>query len=440
MVHVQRRVSASRRVAQFCALIGAIGTVACTAERTVKPIIPHYVPVAQFTPLAFTADVNLATGRVAIAPPVAAGPGVPTLSLEAPSAPSLSLLGAEAVRLIPSNYHASEVGAFAPNKIRVSFDVTIENKLPYVALTTPTWPAPPASGVILFPLDYVVTTTPGDVTGGDSNIVIVEVQAAGMIVPSVEWNGSGATGSGSPFSFFNDIGCTQVTSNECFRWEAFDLSIAPLTTSTTRTVGFDIDASVAQFRTRLIVAADLLAATLLTPARISGTVSSPTAGSLSGVRVTATTGQFALTSASGDFALLGFDPGLVTLTLSGLPSGCTAPQDLSVSLAAGDSKVADFVVTCDVATGMITGTLTSSIGGVPIAGATILASTGGSAVTTASGVFTIGVAGAGAGTVTVSGLPAGCSLATTPYTLQVGGALTLDLVATCPTVPDPGMQ
>lgn len=424
--------------ARACAIVSALLICACKPETPVKPVVPAFVPVAQFAPMAFIADVNLKTGRIVITAPEMAGPGVPTLSLEGPVKPTLSLLGAEAVRLVPTNYHASEVGAFAPNKIRVSFDVTIENKLPYVALTTPTWPQPPAAGVILFPLDYQVTTTPADVNGGDGTGVVVTLPNTGQIAPSIDWDGTGASGSGSPYSFFNDIGCTEATSNDCFRWEAFGLSIAPGTASSTRTVGFDIDASVAQFRSRMIVAADLEAATLLSSAQITGAVTSPTAGSMSGVRVTATTGQTTVTDAAGLFRLRSLTPGVVRLTLSGLASTCVAPPEQSVALAAGDSVVADFVVVCDVPTGMITGTLTSSNGGAPIAGATILASTGGSAITSAAGTYTIAAAGAGVGSVSVQAMQAECRLEPVAYTLQRGGAVSLDLVATCLPPAGPG--
>ncbi len=440
MAHGVQRVLALRHAAQICAIMVALCMTACTSERTVKPVIPGQVPRSQFEPLAFTADINLRAGRVTIAPPAAAGPGVPTLSLEGPAQPILSLLGAEAVRLVPSNYQASQVGAFAPNKIRVTFDVTIENKLPYVALTTPTWPQPPAVGVILFPLDYVVTTTPGDVTGGGGNGVIVEQPVAGAIVPSVDWNGTGATGSGSPFSFFNDVGCTAATSDECFRWEAYDLTIQPTSGSSTRTVGFDIDASVAQFRTRMIVAADLKEATLLAPARVSGLVTSSLGGPLSGVRVTATTGQSVTTTVSGTYTLNGLTPGAIAVVLSNLPVGCTIPPAQPLSLAEGGSAVADFLVTCAAQTGIITGTLVSSPGGAPVVGATVIASTGGSAVTSASGAFSIPAAGAGSGTLSVSNLLAGCSITPVPFVLQFGGALTVDLVAACPAPVGTGNQ
>jgi hypothetical protein len=61
----------------------------------------------------------------------------------------------------------------------------------------------------------------------------------------------------------------------------------------------------------------------------------------------------------------------------------------------------------------------------------VASSTGGTAVSGASGAFMIGAAGSGTGTVTVTGLPAGCSVTAVPFVLQIGGALTLDLVADC---------
>ena len=140
--------------------------------------------------------------------------------------PDLSLLGGEAVRLIPSNFQASAVGAFIPGKVRVQFDIVIENKLPGINFITPTWPTPPSPGVILVPLEQVVTTTPGGVTGGDGNEVIVELPSYGLVEPSIDWSGAGTAGSGAPFSFFNDTNCGLATSNDCFRWEAYTSPVA----------------------------------------------------------------------------------------------------------------------------------------------------------------------------------------------------------------------
>lgn len=436
MMFHERRVSAGRRSARACIAALAVSVTACEADRAVTLSFPEPTPASQFAPLAFVADVNVRTGQVAITAPSAAAIGGPTLSLDGSGRPALSLLGGEVVRLIPTNYVALPVGTFAPGKIRVTFDVTIENKLPFVSLTTPTWPHPPTQGVIMFPLEYFAAPSPGDTTGGGDTTVV----NAGAVVPSVDWNGTGAAGSGAPFSFFNDVGCAGVSTGECARWMAYDLRILPTSMSSTRTVGFDIDATVDRFTTRMIVAADLVSVPPLVPAKIFGFVISSAGGPLAGVRATVTTGQSATTSASGTYAITGLPAGPMSVTLANLPSGCTAVDPRAVVLVAGDSTIADFVVTCSVQTGLVTGTLTALEGGAPIGNATVVSSTGGSAVTDAAGVYTIPAANAGSGTLSVSGLLAGCSVTPVPFVLQPGGAVTMDLLATCPTVPATGTQ
>jgi hypothetical protein len=439
------RASASRRLTTAIVAVGTLFTTACATEHSIAPQLPGNAPVSQFKPLAFTADVDLRTGKVIITDPSATTKNGPTLSVGGEERPNLSLLGGEAVRLVPSNYTASAVGAFAPNKVRVTFDVSIENKLPGVKFITPTWPVPPAPGVILFPLDYVVTTTPGGVTGGDGNTVIVEQPSYGGIVPSIDWNGTRATGSGAPFNFFNDTDCAAAASNDCFRWEAFDLEIQPLTGSTKQTVGFDIDASVAQFRTRMIVAADLAAAAAVAPGTINGTVSSPARGLLQGVTVNVSSGQTGTTAANGTYSIGAVNAGSRTVTLSNLPAGCTAPAAQTVSVTSGGTTTADFLtVVCTGLPGTINGTIRSNQGNTPIAGATVSASNGGgtpvTAVTSATGTYTLPNVASGAGTLTITTLPAGCTAAATPYALTSGGTSTVDVTASCPIVVGPGYQ
>ena len=440
------RASVSRRLTTAIVAVGALFTTACATERAAtSPVIPGNSPVAQFKPLAFTADIDLRTGKVVIAAPTAGTKNGPTLSVGGAESPNLSLLGGEAVRLVPSNYTASAVGAFTPNKIRVTFDVSIENKLPGVKFITPTWPTPPAAGVILFPLDYTVTTTPGGVTGGDGNVVIVEQPSYGGVEPSIDWNGTRAAGSGAPFNFFNDAVCTAGPTSDCFRWEAFDAEIQPLTGSTKQTVGFDIDASVAQFRTRMIVAADLAPAAAVAPGTISGTVSSPVRGALSGVTATVSSGQTGITSATGAYSIAAVNAGSRTVTLSNLPAGCTAPAAQTVSIASGANTVVDFTnVVCTGLPGTINGTLRSNQGNTPIANATISASNGGgapvTATTSATGTYSLANVAAGTGTLTITALPAGCTATSPAYTLTSGGTTTVDVTASCPVVVGPGYQ
>ena len=431
------RVRSTRRFASALVAMSSVFIAACASDTSVSaPVLPGDAPQAQFRPLAFTADINTKTGKISITAPTAStNLNGPTLSIGGVESPNLSLLGGDAVRLIPSNYAASAVGAFAPGKIRVTFDVIIENKLPGVRFITPTWPVAPAAGVILFPLDYVVTTTPGGVTGGDGNEVIVEQPRFGVVNPSIDWSGNGAPGSGAPFNFFNDTDCSLATSNDCFRWEAFDAEILPLTTSSVRTIGFDIDATVGQFRTRMIVAADLAAAGAVAPGTISGTVTSSVRGPLAGVTVTASSGQTTVTSATGAYTLAAVNPGSRTVTLSNLPAGCTAPAAQTVSVTSGGSSVANFAVTCTGLPGVISGTITSDNAGQLLPGVTVTASTGGSAVTSATGAYSIAAAGPGAGTLVLTGLPAGCVAPTAAYTLASGGSATVDVLVDCPVPP-----
>ncbi len=435
------RASVARRFTSALVAMSTVFIGACASEKGVAPVVPGEAPPSQFRPLAFTADINTKTGKISITAPTATTANAPTLSTGGAEAPNLSLLGGEAVRLIPSNYQASAVGAFAPGQIRVTFDVLIENKLPGVRFITPTWPVSPAAGVILFPLDYVVTTTPGGVTGGDGNEVIVEQPRFGAVRPSIDWSGTGAAGSGAPYSFFNDTDCSLATSNDCFRWEAFDVQIEPLTTSSVRTVGFDIDATVGQFRARMIVAADLAAAGVVAPGTVSGTVTSPTRGALTGVTVTASSGQTAVTAAGGAYTLAAVNPGSRTITLSNLPAGCTAPAAQTISVTSGANTVANFAtVVCTGLPGVISGTITSDNVGQLLPGVTVTASTGGTATTDATGAYSIASAGPGAGTLVLTGLPAGCVAPSAPYTLLSAGTATVNVLVDCPVPPTPGYQ
>lgn len=442
MAVLASRHSLTRRITSTVATLAALFTAACSGEKApVNPSLPGTGPAATFRPLAFTADVNLRTGVVNITAPNASTANAPTLSLGGVEAPALSLLGGEAVRLIPSNYQASAVGAFAPGLIRVTFDVVIENKLPGIRFITPTWPVSPAAGVILFPLENVVTTTPGGVTGGDGNDIIVEQPSYGRIVPSIDWNGSGAAGSGAPYSFFNDADCSLATSNDCFRWEAYDLEVLPApATSSVRTIGFDIDPTVGQFRARMVVAADLAPAGAVLPGTINGTVTSPARGALSGVTVVVSGGATSTTSATGSYSITTVAPGTRTVSLSTLPAGCTAPAAQSVGVGSGSTNTVNFTVDCTGLPGTIAGIVTRSNDGSPLANVTVAASGGSSTTTSATGAYSLTGVAAGAGTLTVTGAPAECTPAPEAYSLSSGGSITENIVVTCSAPPTPGYQ
>lgn len=419
-------------------------SLACSDERgTSGPQLPgNPPPNPQIKSAAFIADVNLITGVVKISPPVSTvTPGLsaslagPARSLHAGDL-NYSILAGDAVEITASNMVASAQGAFAPGKVRVTFDVNVTNRLSSVELITPTFPTPPAgvSGVILFPYENVVTTTNGGVsTGGDGTDVIVELPSQGAIEAAISWDGA-------PHNFFNDAGCT-AGSSDCYRYEAFAQPLAAGGTSEARVVGFDIDATVHQFRARLIVTADLRNSQGSPTGTISGSVTSPQRGALSGVVVTAQSGNFTgTTGGAGAYSIASVTTGPKTVWLSGLPAGCTNPGSQSVTVTSGGTATANFVVQCDVPAGTINGTISSSQGG-GLSGVSVSATpTGGAAVgpvfSSATGAYSLGgvpVAGGGTGNLALANLPANCTNpGAIPYSgLTDGGTIVVDVTVSC---------
>lgn len=433
-----RPARATRRIATAITTLAAVFTAACAGEKPVAPVLPENPVVTQFKPLSFVADVDTRLRTVKItAPSAGTANSAPTLSLDGIEGPVLSLLGGEAVRIVPiaGTYNASLSGAFEPNRIRVTFDVLIENKLPGISFITPTWPVAPAAGVVLFPLDYVVTTTSGGVTGGDGNEVIVELPSRGQVTPSIQWDGA-------PYSFFNDADCSLAVSNDCFRWQAFDATILPLATSRVETIGFDMDASVGQFRVRMIAAADLAPAGPITPGTVQGVVSSAIRGPLNNVTVAVSGNGSDATDAAGAYAVTGVNPGTRTVSVSNLPAGCSAVADQSVAVTSGGTTTANFAVSCTGLPGVIGGIVTRDYDNGPLANVTVTSSTGGSDVTDAAGAYSITGVAAGAGTLSI-GAVAGetCSpLAPVAYTLLSAGAVTRDISVDCQAPLPPGYQ
>ncbi|MBP7548943.1 MAG: carboxypeptidase regulatory-like domain-containing protein [Gemmatimonadaceae bacterium] len=427
----------TRRIATALTGFAALFAAACAGEKPASPVLPESPVVTQFKPLSFIADVDTRTRSVRITAPSVSTANAPTLSIGGVEAPALSLLGGEAVRIVPiaGSYNASLPGAFEPNRIRVTFNVLIENKLPGISFITPTWPVAPAAGVILFPLDYAVTTTSGGVTGGDGNEVIVELPSRGQVTSSPEWDGA-------PYSFFNDADCSLATSNDCFRWQAFDAAILPQSTSRIETIGFDMDASVGQFRVRMIAAADLAPAGPIVPGTVAGSVTSPVRGALENVTVSVSGNGSDATDATGAYSVGGVNPGTRTVSVSNLPAGCSAVADQSVSVASGATTTANFSVTCTGLPGVIGGIVTRDYDGAPLANVTVTSSTGGSDVTDAAGAYSIAGVAAGAGTLSI-GAVAGetCSpLAPVAYSLPSGGTVTSDIVVDCQAPLAPGYQ
>lgn len=437
-------------------LLSACGKDAVEPARPNIPGTPE--PVAGLRRAAFIVDINKNTGQVRITQAEnGATLGSPSGALvtngvrgaiEAPTGIGGirgSILAGDVVQLTASNYRASAVGAFTPGKVRVQVDINITNRLNGVELITPTFPTPPAgvSGVLLFPFEITVPTTSGGVSvGGDGTEVTFEQPNRGLAESSVDWDGDGTTGSGSPFNFFNDAVCSP-TANDCYRWEAF-APVASGSTSEARTIGFDIDPTVGNFRARLIVAADLRNSGPPPVGTVAGSVTSPQRGALTGVTVNVSGGFTGTTAAAGAYSIADVNTGPRTVSLSNLPAGCTAPALQAVTVSASTTSTVDFSVTCSVPSGTITGSVLSSLGGGAAGTQVIVTPTGGTALApvtaSAAGAFTVAgvpVGAAGTGTIAFANLPAGCTNpGPQPYTgLTDGASISVGVTFTCTPPP-----
>ena len=437
------------RVLATAALLGIVG---CAGQdKAAGPVLPPAPPDnPQLVQAAFIFHVNTTTGRVDISAPqstlngFASGPARSGLG-----GPSFSLIGGDAINLTASNFSASAVGQFSPGKVRVRFDLNVTNELSSVQLITPTFPPPPpgVSGILIFPFATHVTVTSGGVSvGGSGDSLIIELPNRGEVAPSTDWDGDGTAGSGAPFNFFNDTGCP-AGSNDCYRWEAFAQPLAAGATTAARTVGFDIDPTVANFSAKIIVAADLQNSGPAPTGTVAGRVSSPQRGALSGVTVTVTTGGFTgATDGLGSYSIANVTTGPKTVALSNLPSGCTTPAAQTTTVSGGATSTVDFSVTCTAPSGSVTGTITrsgtgtQSLDGTVITATPAAAGTSPASTTLAAGALTYTIngvqigsgTGAGNGSVALSNLPAGCTSAAGSYTgLVLGGSATVNFTVNC---------
>lgn len=428
------------RVGQRFATLASVATLlafaACNSDSPVgaTPQLPQNPVVPpQYRGAAFIMDVSPLKKTIKItAPTTTIGKSrvSESGSLLVGDGPDLSLLGGDVIDLTATNYVAGAVGASVPGKVLVTFDLTVNNKLAGIQLVTPTFPTPPSgvTGLQLFPFEISVTTTAGGVTTV-GNEVIVTSPRFGAVIPSNDW-------SGAPHNFFNDIGCP-ATANDCFRYEPFG-TIAPLGASTAQTVGFLIDPTVGDFRVKMIVAADLNATTTPTPGTISGSVTSPQLGALNNVSVSVSGGFSGTSNATGAYSIANVATGSRTVSISNLPSGCTAPASQNVTVASGGTNTVNFTVTCSVPTGSISGTVTSSLGG-GLAGVQVTVTpTGAGALaavaTSASGTYTVASVPTvpATGAITLANLPANCTNpGPTAYSGMTTGGLTTNILVTC---------
>jgi hypothetical protein len=432
-----------RRVSALTALLALGACAEQNAPAPVAPVLPGVSAIpTQYRGAAFIMDVSSTRRTVRITAPSSSINSRLNPNVLAGDA-NYSLLGGDAIELLTSNFQAGALGAVAPNKILITFDMQILNKLAGLRLDTPTFPTPPSgvTGVQAFPFEISVTSSAGSV-GSSGNEVVVTTPRGGVVEPSSDW-GNLPLGDGNNHNFFNDVGCT-ATSNDCFRYEPF-AAIGPQGTSAAQRVGFLIDPTVGDFRAKIIVAADLAPAVAAAPGTVDGTVTS-NIGPVSGATISVTGGFSGASSATGTYSIGSVTSGPnKTVSISNLPAGCTANQAsfTNLTVPAAGTLTQNFVLTCAVPTGGITGTITKQQDGSALVGVSVVVTPNAgaalAAVTTAANggynraaVPTIPNNGA----ITLSNLPAGCVNAG-PYTytgLTTGG-LVRDIVVSCPPAP-----
>lgn len=218
---------AVRRIA--CVLVLALAA-ACSGEPTSSD--PGTTGPADVAEHAFLLTIDVATGRVTVRDPRPAARSSGGLA----DAPSLSLLGSDAVTLHAGNCTFSSIANNSKLK-SCSMTLAIENQLSSTDLLAPTsFPRPPAGagGILVFPYTAAGLGVPG-----------------GAAVPNALWDGA-------PANFFNDFsGCTTAKASDCYRWEGYPSPLRAGQTSAVRTVGFDVDKNAQTVAAYIVVAADL---------------------------------------------------------------------------------------------------------------------------------------------------------------------------------------
>jgi hypothetical protein len=347
-----------------------LGLTACAAsdKAPVAPVIPGEPSFpAAFRQSQVVFDVSVRSKKVIVSIAGNSVNGGNNVTGKAGSSVTLeganpSLLGKDVIQISTSNYNAGGLGQNgAPaGKVRIRFDVAITNLLNGVIMETPTFPTPPAgqTGVFMFPFLTTVTNTAGGTSVEDGNTVVIETPGYGVVTPSVDFDGAahnffndnacpagqvGGEGGGNTGGGPNPPGTTgQTSQTDCFRYENYP-SINGGSTSAPRTVGFDIDPTVQQFRVRMLVAADLRNAVTPTGS-IQGVVSSSVIGPIVGAIVSAG-GVVDTTIAGGQYTLPGVTIGNQTVSVIGYtpstPNGCgVASASLIVSTGVNTQNLA----------------------------------------------------------------------------------------------------
>lgn len=394
-------------LAAACALV-----LGCQSDRLLKP---SPVPVDEHPELAGIAiqvavDVERGTARVL------PNAGIPGDS----GGPSFTLLGNNEIAVAISNMVRQPP---VNNKVHLTFDVAITNKLTGASLVTPTFPKPPVGvqGVLLIPFR------------------ITNIVGSGSVTTAADWDGIHTPGSGAPFNFFNDFSsCPTASNGDCYRWEAFPTPLASGATTAAQSVGFSVSKTVSSFVTSFVLAADLLNNPPPPPqvGAISGHVTSPQQGALPNVAVLIANGAGATTDLTGGFQFTAQALGNYQLSVSNLPQGCTDPNGpQSATVLAGGIAQVEFSITCPPpppGTGTVAGTVTSPTLG-NLYGVHVQVDPAGKAgATDGAGAYSIPGVPAGQVTVTLSNLPANCTNpGTLPAVVAAGTSVAINFTVNC---------
>jgi hypothetical protein len=220
------RLTAQRIVGLF--LLGSSWITGCNSDREVTGPEPSGIP-PELVASAIRLRVDLKGGTVSVSQRSASQQS----TAGAEQKPSFALLGRNEVSAAAGTMTRSAIGQFVPNRVRVTFPLTLTSNLTTVDLVPSTFPPSPVNQVVAFPF----STQPAGLFG-------LKVRA------STDWDGP-------PYNFFNDpvdIGLTPP--GDWFRWEPFGSTIVP-NAPVSRTVGFDVDPSVTDFTVYVAVAADV---------------------------------------------------------------------------------------------------------------------------------------------------------------------------------------
>ncbi|HKP15103.1 MAG TPA: hypothetical protein VJT85_03535 [Gemmatimonadaceae bacterium] len=209
----------------------AVALAACGVEPPTIPESPVTRSAPDLRPQAFHVRLDLDAGTATVRPP-----GAAALASSDRLAPSLSLLGADAVEAYMTTSSPCVQVTKNPNVKRCAFELEVRNRFSSVDFMTPTdFPKPPqgTSGVLLFPFNAT-----SDGTGG-------------WALPSPDWDNG-------PANFFNDAaGCNNGGKSDCYRYE---LIAAPFYAGDTRiipTVGFDVPGDARFVDAYVVMAANL---------------------------------------------------------------------------------------------------------------------------------------------------------------------------------------